>query len=666
MLLLVILAVATFVCAAETHSVWTGLEDFEKVHEFYGPLSMVYGGPDNRFFKGFDSVHVIFVGELDGEKMVNGYAEVEAVGTHTVYQGNVKAGVMQGVDTEISRMNSGSSVEYYRGRFNGFDFDSCFYANSATSEWFVGKMSNGLFNDEDATYFGPLLKIYNGSFENYATESDFFDFEPIRFSTKKDKAIYHGPLTNGKVAGMGNLMVVHGKDTLLYSGQFEDAKAHGVGVLKVGDLYSYTGHFADGQIAGLGEVTSSRFSDMLTKNEYIPYESGNLSVKGIWAGITGLGEYLRATNENGKSVKLNIEEGELKNLGWFQSFGSWVAEKSLAKKIEQHHNAFQRFIAGSVIVNAGTCVSSVVFPASAPVTGPICGVGFFTIVGLETAELTVLTFRAIDQQCYSDDCIENTWKDYGKEQAFNAALLATPFAIGKIGKIVAPSLKTAIEASKEGKSIIEAFKESKYAKAIAASENAKAVEELERLPKIEMPRFREIDVVNDKLAFKQAVVDYTGKNFREGFVEFFIRLKTSGREDLIKGIWNSHKNFIKESGIRAGGVHKWLEAEKFMDYLVNPKWGKDGTFLAYAITKMVQRTGNVVFKNGGAHHVYDPARRKYVPGPNSKSFHNELGKKINGCSSEGCVFRAMREHAKKWLARDAYKEYEGIERAVLQ
>ena len=160
MLLLVILAVATFVCAAETHSVWTGSEDFEKVHEFYGPLSMVYGGPDNRFFKGFDSVHVIFVGELDGEKMVNGYAEVEAVGTHTVYQGNVKAGVMQGVETEISRMNSGSSVEYYRGRFNGSDFDSSFYANSATSEWFVGKMSNGLFNDEDATYFGPLSRLY--------------------------------------------------------------------------------------------------------------------------------------------------------------------------------------------------------------------------------------------------------------------------------------------------------------------------------------------------------------------------------------------------------------------------------------------------------------------------------------------------------------------------
>lgn len=665
MILLIILVMATFVCAAELPSVWTSLETSKNVHEFYGFLSAICDGCENRFFSGSDSVHVIFSGVLDSEKMVNGYAEVEAVNTRTIYQGIVKDGSMQGELAEISRVNSDSLVEYYRGRFNGSDFDSCFYANNATFELYIGKMSNGLFNDENATYFGPLSSIYNGSFENFATESDFFDFEPIDFA-KKDKAIYHGPMSNGKVAGTGNLTIYHGRDSLLYYGQFENAKAHGLGVLKVSDLFSYTGYFAEGQIAGLGEITSSHFSNMFTQNEFIPYESGDLTVKGIWAGISGLGEYFRATNEKGESVKLSIEESEIQKLSLLQKVGSRVSDWWIAEKLEQHHELFQKIIAGTAIVDAGVCVSSVVFPASAPATGPICGVGFFTIAGLEALELTILTFRAIDQQCYSDDCIESTWKDFGKKQAFNIALLVAPFAIGEIGKVVAPSLKTAVEAIKEGKAFVEAFKESKYAEAIAASKNAKIVEELEQLPKIKMARFREIDVINDRLAFKQAVVDYTGKNFREGFVEFFVRLKTSGREDLIKSIWDNHKNYIKESGIRAGGVHEWLEAEKFVDYLINPKWGKDGTFLACMTTKLVQGTGNVAFKNGGAHHVYDSVRGKYVPGPNSKSFHNELGKKIDGCASKECVFRVMNEHAESWLTSKAYKEYASIEHAVLQ
>ena len=249
-----------------------------------------------------------------------------------------------------------------------------------------------------------------------------------------------------------------------------------------------------------------------------------------------------------------------------------------------------------------------------------------------------------------------SWKDYGKEQLVNAAFFAMPFGIGKIGEIVTPFLKFAVGALKEGK----------YARAIVASKNAKVVKELGKMPKIVLSRSREIDIVSDRLAFKQAVVDYTGKSFREGFVEFFVRLKNSGREDLIKSIWNSHKTFIKESGIRAGGVHEWLEAENFVDFLVNPKWGKDGVYLAYMTTKMVQKTGNVAFKNGGAHQVYDATRGRYVPGPNSKSFHNRLGEKIAECTNKACVFRAVNEHAEKWLVGDAYKEYVGIERAALQ
>jgi len=662
LVLLFALVAATFARAADISPVETSnqfkrieSEGSENLYEFYGPLSAIYGGESNQFFDGSDTVHVVFKGELAGGKMANGFAEVEAVNTQTIYQGSVENGVMQDESAEVTIIHSDTSTEFYKGRFNGLDFDSCIYTNTGMAELYTGRKVHGAFNDTDAVFMGPLSRIYDGSFEEYAMESGFFDFEPIPFN-ENDEAIYFGPLNDGRVAGTGVLIVVHEGDSIFYHGQFENAKVHGIGDIAVGDLYAYSGHFADGQIAGLGEISSSHFSDMFTQSGLIPYESGELNIKGIWSGHTGLSKYFRATNESGDTVKLVFDEGEIKELSWLQKAGSWVSGLWFVGKLEEHHALFQKIITGAAIVDAGFCVSSLVVPASAPVAGPVCGVGFFTIAGLEALELTLLSFRAIDRQCYGDDCVEASWKDYGKAQLLNAAFVAMPFGVGKIGELATPFLKSAAGALKEGK----------YARAIASSKNAKVVAELEKMPKIEIPRSREIDIINDRLALKQAVVDYTGKNFREGFVEFFVRLKNSGREDLIKSIWNSHKTFIKESGIRAGGVHEWLEAENFVDYLVNPKWGKDGAYLAYMTTKMVQKTSNVAFKNGGAHQVYDAARGRFVPGPNSKSFHNRLGEKIAECTNKECVFRSVNEHAEKWLTGNAYKEYVGIEGAVLQ
>ena len=661
MFLLIILAAIAFVHAADFSPVEASnqfkrieSEGSENVYEFYGPLSAIYGGGRNQFYDGSDTVRVVFEGELESSgKMGNGYAEVEAVNTRTIYQGRVENGVMQDESAEVTIIHSDTSSEFYKGRFNGLDFDSCIYTNTGMAELYTGRKVHGAFNDTDAVFMGRLSRIYDGSFKDYATESGFFDFEAVPFN-ENDEAIYFGPLSDGRVAGTGVLIVVHDGDSIFYYGQFENAKAHGIGDIAVGDLYAYSGHFADGQIAGLGEMSSTHFSNMFTQSNFIPYESGELNIKGIWSGHAGLGEYFRVANEGGDTVKLRFDEGEIKELGMLQKLGSRISDWWIAEKLEQHNDLFQKIIAGSAIVDAGFCVSSLVVPASAPVAGPVCGVGFFTIAGIEAAELTILSFRAIDKQCYSDDCVESSWKDYGKAQLLNAAFVAMPFGIGKIGELAAPLLKSAASALKEGK----------YAMAIAASENAKVVEELGNLPKIVISRSREIDIINDRLAFKQAVVDYTGKSFRDGFVEFFVRLKNSGREDLIKKIWSSHKNFIKESGIRAGGVHEWLEAENFVDYLVNPKWGEDGAYLAYMTTKMVQKTGNVAFKNGGAHQVYDAVRGRYVPGPNSKSFHNRLGERINACSNKECVFGVVDEHARTWLTKNAYKEYVDIERAV--
>ena len=91
MFLLIFLAAIAFVHAADISLVETSnqfkrieSEGSEKVYEYYGPLSAIYGGKSNQFFDGSDTVRVIFEGELEGEKMANGYAEVEAVNTRTI------------------------------------------------------------------------------------------------------------------------------------------------------------------------------------------------------------------------------------------------------------------------------------------------------------------------------------------------------------------------------------------------------------------------------------------------------------------------------------------------------------------------------------------------------------------------------------------------------
>lgn len=621
--------------------------------EFYGPLSEIYDGVDNMFFESEDTVSVSFVGEVSNKKMLNGYAEIKSQNQTITFSGTIVDGTMFGDNVEVLWVKSDSTSDYYKGHFDGIEFDSCFYASGADEALYFGKMSGGMINDDDAVYMGPLHNIYDGDISAFVEESQFLNYSPEYFDNN-DQAFYSGSMRNGKVAETGNLTVIHDEDTLRYSGEFENATIQGVGALHVGNFYSYLGYFNDGRIAGMGELSSEKFSSVLTENELIPNSDGALTIKGIWAGASGLSEYFKVIDGNGDEHKFRVDKGEIKELNFIQKVGNAISDTKLAEWLEEYDSEFQKYLTGAAILNAGVCVSSLI-PQAAPITGPICGIGFFGITGFEAAKLTILAFRHIDKECYTEDCIESTWKNYGKEQFFNVGLIAMPLAVGSVAKAVAPSLKT----------LTNSIKMSRYAKAAAASKNAEIVAKLEKLPEIKISRAKEIDIVNDHLALKQAVLDHTGKNFRDGFVEFFIRLKKSGREDLIEEIWKNHKTFIKNSGIRAGGVHEWLEAENFVNYLLNPKWGNDGAYLAYTLTKMTQPTTEVLLKNGGAHTIINSAGKK-IPGPNSGRFHKDLGKKIESCSDAGCIFTILNEFARKTLTTQSFEGYVRMERAVLQ
>lgn len=155
-------------------------------------------------------------------------------------------------------------------------------------------------------------------------------------------------------------------------------------------------------------------------------------------------------------------------------------------------------------------------------------------------------------------------------------------------------------------------------------------------------------------ALRNYIEIYTGD--KKNFQEFFIRLAMNGNSQQVKMlIANSEiKKFINKS-IRKGGVHEWLLTSNFEDFLTNPKWGKDGPFLALSLTELVQKTENIIFKTGGGH----PSSSR-LNSAASVAFHNGLAEVINKCKTKEEVFVAVKKYAKENLDAEAYKEFTEI------
>lgn len=130
--------------------------------------------------------------------------------------------------------------------------------------------------------------------------------------------------------------------------------------------------------------------------------------------------------------------------------------------------------------------------------------------------------------------------------------------------------------------------------------------------------------------------------------EFFIRLSMNNKEQVQLLLNNPQIRSKVNRAIRnGGGVHEWLMTKNFEDFLLNPKWGEDGPFLALALTKLVQRTEAVIFKYGGSH----------ISKENSGRFHNGLAKVISECSTKEELFLAVKKYAKQNLSTESYAEF---------
>jgi len=189
---------------------------------------------------------------------------------------------------------------------------------------------------------------------------------------------------------------------------------------------------------------------------------------------------------------------------------------------------------------------------------------------------------------------------------------------------------------------------------IAKSSIRKITNEMLAKPAIKLPEKELMKASKDSSFLRELIFKYTGKTFKDGFQEFFIRMSKDNHEQ-VKILWETQRDLI-ESGIRRdGGKHEWLMCRNFIDFLINPKWGKDGPYLANAITKLVQNTDNVVFKNGGRH------------GANGSGiFHKVLYQTINSCNNAAEIYSKLQKYTKEVLERKSYDEFMEILKICLE
>lgn len=130
-----------------------------------------------------------------------------------------------------------------------------------------------------------------------------------------------------------------------------------------------------------------------------------------------------------------------------------------------------------------------------------------------------------------------------------------------------------------------------------------SVDAMLKLPTLKLST-KELDSIRmNPVYLPELVRQYTGKPFKEGYKEFFIRMSKQNKNQ-IEEIWNYNSDIRKiiKGVIRTGGgKHEWLMCENFVSFLTDPKWGKDGTYLAGIIDQLATDTFSVVMNNGWTH-----------------------------------------------------------------
>ena len=130
-----------------------------------------------------------------------------------------------------------------------------------------------------------------------------------------------------------------------------------------------------------------------------------------------------------------------------------------------------------------------------------------------------------------------------------------------------------------------------------------ATDAMLKLPALKLST-KEMDMIRKNPGFIYELVEkYTGKSFKDGYKEFFIRMSKQNKYQIVE-IWNYSadvRNVVKGAIRNGGGKHEWLMCENFCSFLTDSKWGKDGPYLANIIDQLATDTTSVIMSNGWTH-----------------------------------------------------------------
>lgn len=661
------------------------------------------------YVSGNDSILTIWAeGQLNGETLIQtpyfsfegGYFEgyPHGFGSLSVpesleFVGYFREGERNGYGEIVLKNGDSYKGDWVNGLFQGEGIYT-YHQEGATYE---GQWYEGL--QDGVGYYRSKIFAYKGEWEDGWMNG----YGKMVFSNKDE---YIGNFVENKFYGEG-LYLFHNGDK--YEGEFIDGKFNGLGTFTFANGDSYTGEFLNGEIKGDGtlQIIENGKSILITANwpgaNMFPskasiifsngdvYEgkliNGNPCMEGKWTTLKDIEKSIPWTDKANDFYKSHKEE--------FQQITKTVTYVAVVVGVAAAITAATVSVVGT---GGATAPAALVLVNSALVTASSKMATINTVLYVANMTANAASGTIDYSNAVTKDEKQQIAKETGINLAIDAAFLLAPkvskssayraakvtlsTGIKNIGK------KTAIQITKSkvfGKIVtVTKDKAGRFSKSLSrgARKNAKETVNASKrkfeslLLKTLIKRtklFRTLQEIRAKGPIKlsekelKALLDnpkyirsyietYTNK--KGNFLEFFIRLSMGDKKQVKTILDNPYIRKYVDRSIRSsgeGGNHEWLMTKNFKSFLTDSKWGEDGQFLALALTKLVQSTERVIFKNGGRHPSSVAANSS-----ESARFHLRLAEVIESCSSKEELLIKVRQFAKKELAPDSYQEFNKI------
>lgn len=581
------------------------------------------------------------------------------------------------------------------------------YKYAATGDSYEGEWKNGLQHGY-GQYKSSKFEYIGDWEEGWMNGAGHIDFP--------NKDFYEGNFVENKFYGTGHYFFSNGNS---YEGEFINSKLNGLGIFRFANGNVYEGEFQEGKIKGDGTLYYTEKNDTIAitanwdgtnrfpKQASVLFSNGDLYEGELINGFPTENGVWSTMEERQKGKNPFINSTARVNEFYKKHKDTWnkvVKYTSIALTVVEITTP----IAGEIMIATGVGT-----PAGAVLiaTGKIAGAANIILntadAAISTASTTIEVYDAILNEKDATEALKN----WGAKITMNTAFIIVPpilkssptrktkvllnasansaenvirnsivifeknKAFGKIIKIT--KNKTGkLQKSVENSAVAQISKnlsstaKKKFQSGYLATLLSKTLiyKELQQIKakgpiKLTKKDFDYLMSNADKANLHSFIKTYTGN--KTNYLEFFIRLADGNKKQATELLDQPKIRKFIDTSIRVAsgekGYHEWLMTKNFKSFLLDNKWGEDGYFLAIAQSKLIQKTRNINFKEGGGHVASSR--------PNSSEsvkFHERLAKVIDQSKTKEELFVNVRTYAKEALTEESYKEFNEIFKNILQ